>query len=81
MEASTSIVPIHRALRKEGYNVMVSHPKKTRLIAGSMMKTDRVDSEALSELARLTLCRCHTSPNQALQSSERRWGGGHSWSG
>ena len=53
MEASTSIIPVHRALRGEGYNVVVSHPKKTRLIAESMIKTDRVDSEALSELARL----------------------------
>lgn len=53
IEASTSIVPVHRALRERGYDVMVSHPKKTRLIAESMIETDRVDSEALSELARL----------------------------
>src|SRR5712692_3666774 len=53
MEASTSMVPVHRALREKGYDVLVSHPKKTRLIAESMIKTDRVDSETLSELARL----------------------------
>ena len=53
MESSTSIVPVYRALRKGGYNVLVSHPKKTRLIAESRIKTDRVDSWALTELARL----------------------------
>ena len=53
MESSTSIVPIYRALRGRGYNVLVSHPKKTRLIAESRIKTDRVDSWALSELTRL----------------------------
>jgi len=53
MESSTSIVPIYRALRAKGYTILVSHPKKTRLIAESRIKTDRVDSWALTELARL----------------------------
>jgi transposase len=53
MESSTSIVPVYRALRGKGYNVLVSHPKKTRLIAESRIKTDRVDSWAVAELARL----------------------------
>jgi transposase len=53
MESSTSIVPIYRALRGKGYNILVSHPKKTRLIAESRIKTDRVDSWAVTELARL----------------------------
>jgi transposase len=53
MESSTSIVPIYRALRAKGYTLLVSHPKKTRLIAESRIKTDRVDSWALTELTRL----------------------------
>lgn len=53
MEASTSMMPLDRELKLNGYDVLVSHPKKTRLIAESRIKTDRVDSEALSELARL----------------------------
>jgi transposase len=53
MESSTSIVPIYRALRGKGYNILVSHPKKTRLIAESRIKTDRVDSWAVTELARI----------------------------
>jgi transposase len=53
MESSTSIVRIYRALREKGYTILVSHPKKTRLIAESRIKTDRVDSWAVTELARL----------------------------
>ena len=53
MESSTSIVPIYRTLREKGYTLLVSHPKKTRLIAESRIKTDRVDSWAVTELARL----------------------------
>jgi transposase len=53
MESSTSIVPIYRTLREKGYNILVSHPKKTKLIAESRIKTDRVDSWAVTELARL----------------------------
>jgi len=32
MESSTSVVPVYRALRGRGYTILVSHPKKTRLI-------------------------------------------------
>jgi len=53
MESSTSIVPVYRALRGKGYEILVSHPKKTRLVAESRIKTDRVDSWAVTELARL----------------------------
>ena len=53
MESSTSIVTLYRALRGKGYEILVSHPKKTRLIAESRIKTDRVDSWAVTELARL----------------------------
>jgi len=42
MESSTSIVPVYRALRGRGYEIPVSHPKKTRLIAESRIKTDYV---------------------------------------
>ena len=42
-----------RKLTDEGYDVVVSHPKKTRYIAEARIKTDRVDSRALAELLRL----------------------------
>ena len=53
MEASTYIIPMYRRLVEEGYNVTVSHPKKTRYIAEARIKSDRVDSKALAELLRL----------------------------
>ena len=33
LEASTYITPLYRRLVEEGYEVQVSHPKKTRYIA------------------------------------------------
>ena len=53
MEASTYIIPMYRRLIEEGYDVTVSHPKKTRYIAEARIKSDRVDSKALAELLRL----------------------------
>ena len=53
MEASTSVASLYRQLRSEGFNVVVSHPKKTRYIAEARIKSDRVDSKVIAELARL----------------------------
>lgn len=53
MEATTSIAPLYRRLTEEGYDVLVSHQKKTRYIAEARIKTDKVDSMALAELLRL----------------------------
>jgi transposase len=66
MEASTSIIPIYRELKRNGYDVLVSHPKKTRLIAESRIKTDRIDSEALSELARLNALPLSYVPDEKI---------------
>jgi transposase len=54
MEASTAIHQIYREIAAHGnYDILVSHPTKTRLIAESRIKTDRVDARALAELLRL----------------------------
>jgi len=53
MEASTYIIPMYRKLTEQGYDITVSHPKKTRYIAEARIKSDRVDSKALAELLRL----------------------------
>lgn len=53
IEAQMSAIPIYRQLTKNGYDVFVSHPTKTKLIAESRIKTDRIDSHALAELLRL----------------------------
>ena len=53
MEASTYIMPLHRKLTESGYDITVSHPRRTKLIAESRIKNDKVDSKALAELLRL----------------------------
>jgi len=46
MESSNQIAPLFRKLTAKGYNVVVSHPKKTRCIAEDKIKSDRVGSGA-----------------------------------
>ncbi|MBD3206186.1 hypothetical protein GF319_07560 [Candidatus Bathyarchaeota archaeon] len=53
MEASTYITPLHREITQQGYDITVSHPRKTKLIAESRLKNDKVDSKALAKLLRL----------------------------
>jgi transposase len=53
MEASTSVASLYRQLAGQGFNVVVSHPKKTRYNAEARTKSDRVDSKIIAELARL----------------------------
>jgi transposase len=53
MESANQIAPLFRQLTAKGYDVVVSHPKKTRYIAEAKIKSDRVDSKAIAELVRL----------------------------
>jgi transposase len=53
MESSNQVASLYRKLESEGYSVVLSHPKKTRYIAEAKIKSDRVDSRAIAELARL----------------------------
>jgi transposase len=53
MESSNQVAALYRKLEARGYSVLVSHPKKTRYIAEAKIKSDRVDSRAIAELARL----------------------------
>jgi len=53
MESSNQVASLYRKLESKGYSVVVSHPKKTRYIAEAKIKSDRVDSRAIAELARL----------------------------
>ncbi len=53
MESSNQIAPLFRQLTSKGYNVVFSHPKKTRYIAEAKIKSDRVDSKAIAKLVRL----------------------------
>ncbi len=42
MEASTYIIPMYRKLVREGYDVTVSHPKKTRYIAEARIRQSQL---------------------------------------
>jgi transposase len=53
MESSNQVASLYRKLQGRGYSVVLSHPKKTRYIAEAKIKSDRVDSKAIAELARL----------------------------
>lgn len=52
MESSTAVAPLYRQLKSEGFDAVVSHPKKTKLIAEAKIKSDRVDSKAIAQLLR-----------------------------
>ena len=53
MESSTAVAPLYRQLKKEGFDAVVSHPRKTKLIAEAKIKSDRVDSKAIAQLLRM----------------------------
>jgi len=75
MEASNQVAPLYRQLRKKGYDVSVSHPKKTRYIAEAKIKSDRVDSKAIAELVRLNALPSAYMPDEetaALREQVRR---------
>ena len=51
LEPTTTAINLARKLRKKN-EVLLSHPYKTKLIAESKKKTDRVDARVLADLAR-----------------------------
>ena len=53
MESSTAVASLYRQLKREGFDAVVSHPKKTKLIAEAKIKSDRVDSKAIAQLLRM----------------------------
>ncbi len=55
MEASLCWQPVYEMLEGLGYEVKLSHPMKTRIIAEAKIKTDAKDSEALAHLLRTNL--------------------------
>ena len=66
MESSTAVAPLYRQLASKGFDVLVSHPKKTRYIAEAKIKSDRVDSKAIAELARLDALPLEYMPDKEI---------------
>ena len=55
LEACYCWQPIYDFLESRGYEVVLAHPTKTRIIAEAKVKTDALDSERLSHLLRSDL--------------------------
>ena len=55
MEAGYCWQPLYDALKEEGYDVRLAHPKRVKAIAEAKVKTDKVDSETLAHLLRANL--------------------------
>lgn len=52
IEACSFWYPVYDFLEERGIEVVLSHPKKTRIIAEAKIKTDKIDSEILAKLLR-----------------------------
>ena len=55
IEASGMWEPYYNLLERLGYQVVLSHPLKTRVIAEARVKTDKIDSQILAHLLRADL--------------------------
>ncbi|KXA90456.1 hypothetical protein AKJ62_00755 [candidate division MSBL1 archaeon SCGC-AAA259D14] len=67
IEAGDAWQPVYDWLDENGYDVKLTHPHKTRIIAEVKIKTDCRDSEALADLVRADLI-----PEVYVPSEERR---------
>lgn len=71
IEACYSWQHIYDYLENNGFDVTLAHPLKTRLIAESRIKTDKIDSEILANLLRVNMiARSYVPPKKTRQ--ERR---------
>ena len=55
MEAGYCWQPVFKWLERDGYDVKLAHPSKTRAIAEAKIKTDKIDSKILAHLLRADL--------------------------
>lgn len=71
MEACYSWQHVYDFLEDSGFDVTLAHPLKTRLIAESRIKTDKIDSGILANLLRVNMvARSYVPPKKTRQ--ERR---------
>jgi transposase len=67
LEASTNYEYYYDLLESFGHRVVVSHPLKTRMIAGAKIKTDKLDAKTLAELLRRGLLPTSYVPPKELR--------------
>ncbi len=61
-------IPIHDRLETHGFDVALSNPSKTRLIAEAKVKTDKVDARTLAGLLRADMLPTCYVPGEELRS-------------
>lgn len=64
MEAGTYSKPLYNELKSRGFDVLMAHPRKLRMIAESSKKTDRNDSFHLANLLRMEYLPCSYVPEE-----------------
>lgn len=70
LEPTTTAINLARKLRKKN-EVLLSHPYKTKLIAESKKKTDKVDAKVLADLARTNfLPTAYLPPDEIIELRE-----------
>jgi len=67
IEASTNYSYIVDALAKEGYEILVAHPLKTRAIAEAKIKSDKIDAKMLADLTRGNLLPTSWIPSKEIR--------------
>ena len=61
-------IQVHDRLEEHGFNVVLSNPYKTRLIAEAKVKTDKVDARTLARLLRADMLSTCYVPNKEQRS-------------
>jgi len=67
IEATGVVAPIAEELERYGITVKVAHPLKTKLIAESRIKTDKVDARVLAQLIRINFLPEAYLPNKEIR--------------
>jgi transposase len=72
LESTTNASAIARLLKEKAGRVLISNPLRTRLIAESHIKTDKVDADVLAQLAKSGFLPAVWQPPQEVELLRRR---------
>jgi len=72
LESTTNATAVAKLLKRRAGEVLISNPLKTRLIAESRIKTDKVDADVLAQLAKSGFLPTVWQPSDELELLRRR---------
>jgi len=72
LESTTNATAVAKLLKRRAGKVLISNPLKTRLIAESRIKTDKVDADVLAQLARSGFLPTVWQPTEEVELLRRR---------